>query len=168
MSNNVSCWDEVRASEIDKSTILEKREKRNQYYQDFLNKKDIEIPGVEDILRELSDNFKMAIVSTSKRIDFETIHKKRNIVKYMEFVLAREDYNEAKPHPEPYLKGLIKLGAKKEEALIVEDSERGLRAAVAAGIDCVVVHNEFTKTHDFSSAKYKIKTLNELPQIIWE
>lgn len=166
MSNGISCWDEVRALKIDESTIIKKREKRNQYYQDFIRKEDIEIPGVEVILRELAKNYKMAIVSTAKRIDFEIIHKRRNIVQYMEFVLTREDYDKAKPHPEPYLKGIRGLGARKEEALIVEDSERGLKSAVAAGIDCVIVHNEFTKTHDFSKATHKIMSLNELHSII--
>lgn len=71
-----------------------------------------------------------------------------------------------KPHPEPYLTGLRRFGATKEETLVVEDSNRGLNSAVAAGIDCVIVHNNFTKTHDFSQASYRIKTLTELKDII--
>ena len=166
MSNGISCWDQVRALKIDDSTIIKKREKRNQYYQDFISKENIEIPGVEGLLRDLAKGYKMAIVSTAKRVDFEIIHRRRNIVQYMEFVLTREDYDKAKPHPEPYLKGVRRLGAKKEETLIVEDSERGLKSAVAAGIDCVVVFNEFTKSHDFSHATHKISSLNELPLIL--
>ena len=46
------------------------------------------------------------------------------------------------------------------------DSNRGLNSAVAAGIDCVIVYNDFTKTHDFSHASYRIKTLIELKDII--
>ncbi len=86
----------------------------------------------------------------------------------MEFVLVREDYNLAKPHPEPYLTGLKRFGATKEEALVVEDSSRGLNSAVAAGIDCVIVHNDFTKAHDFSRASYRIETLIELKDIIFD
>jgi HAD superfamily hydrolase (TIGR01509 family) len=57
----------------------------------------------------------------------------------MDFVLVREDYKVAKPHPEPYLAGLRRFPAAKVETLVVEDSSRGLNSAVAAGIDCVVV-----------------------------
>jgi HAD superfamily hydrolase (TIGR01509 family) len=159
MSKGISCWDIARASGIDESTIAKQIEKRNLYYQDYLKKEDIEIAGVETLLSQLSKDYKMAIITTAKRDDFEIIHKDRNVVQYMEFVLAREDYENAKPDPEPYLKGLKKFRAQKEEALIVEDSERGLKSAVAAGIDCVVVHNEFTKTHDFSKATHKIMSL---------
>ena len=84
----------------------------------------------------------------------------------MEFVLVREDYKLAKPHPEQYSTGLQRLGAAKAETLVVEDSSRGLNAAVAAGIDCAIVYNEFTKAQDFSQASYRIETLIELKDII--
>lgn len=80
--------------------------------------------------------------------------------------LVREDYEFTKPHPEPYLTALERFGASKEEALVVEDSNRGLSAAVAAGIDCAIVHNDFTKSHDFSQATYRIEALMELKDII--
>jgi HAD superfamily hydrolase (TIGR01509 family) len=92
----------------------------------------------------------MAIVTTAKRADLEIIHERRHRRKFMEFVLVREDYRLSKPHPEPYLAGLKRLGATREETLVVEDSSRGLNSAVAAGIDCAVGYNEFTKAHDFS------------------
>jgi FMN phosphatase YigB (HAD superfamily) len=38
--------------------------------------------------------------------------------------------------------------------------------ARAAGIDCAVVHNDFTEAQDFSRAGYRIKTLGELTDII--
>jgi len=118
------------------------------------------------VLAELSKYVRMAIVTTAKRVDFEIIHEKRHVRQFMDFVLVREDYKFTKPHPEPYLTGLKRLGATKEENLVVEDSSRGLNSAVAAGIDCVIVSSDFTKTHDFSQARYRIKTLIELKDII--
>ena len=50
--------------------------------------------------------------------------------------------------------------------LVVEDSSRGLTSALAAGIDCVIVYNEFTKAQDFSQASYRIEALIELKDII--
>ena len=108
----------------------------------------------------------MAIVTTAKRVDFEIIHEKRHIRKFMDFVLVREDYKFTKPHPEPYLTGLERLGATREETLVVEDSSRGLKSAVAAGIDCVIVYNDFTKAQDFSQARHRIDSLIELKDII--
>ena len=166
MNQGVSAWTQAAAAGIDEQTITRQREIRNGYYQEYLRTEAIEIEGVVEALAELSGYVRMAIVTTAKRADFEIIHEKRQIRQFMEFVLVREDYKLAKPNPEPYLIGLERLGSTKEETLIVEDSSRGLSSAVAAGIDCAVVYNDFTKTQDFSRADYRIQKLSELKDIV--
>jgi HAD superfamily hydrolase (TIGR01509 family) len=146
--------------------IIIARKQRDFYYQEYLKKENTIIENVHDVLSELSKKYKLAIITTSRRVDFEIIHKDKSITDFMDFILCVEDYSKAKPHPEPYLKGLELFGAKKEETLIVEDSQRGLISANKAEIDCVIVHNEFTKTQDFSSAKYKIEKLEDIFNIL--
>ena len=166
MNQGLGTWAQARAAGIDEQTISRQREVRNDYYQEYLRTEAIEIEGVVETLAELSKYVRMAIVTTAKRADFEIIHEKRHVIQFMDFVLVREDYKLAKPHPEPYLTGLKCLGATREETLVVEDSSRGLNSAVAAGIDCVIVYNDFTKAQDFSQASYRIGTLIELQDII--
>ncbi|GIH10571.1 haloacid dehalogenase [Rhizocola hellebori] len=165
-NQGLGTWAQARAAGVDEQTISRLREVRNEYYQEYLRTEAIEIEGVVEALAELAKYVRMAIVTTAKRADFEIIHEKRQVRQFMDFVLVREDYKLTKPHPEPYLAGLKRFGATKEETLVVEDSLRGLNSAVAAGIDCVVVHNDFTKAHDFSQASYRIETLIELKDII--
>ena len=166
MNQGLGTWAQARAAGVDERTISRQREVRNDYYQEYLRTEAIEIDGVAETLAELSRYVRMAIVTTAKRADFEIIHERRQIRQFMDFVLIREDYKLAKPHPEPYLTGLKRFAATKEETLVVEDSPRGLNSAVAAGIDCVIVSNDFTKAHDFSQASYRIDTLIELKDII--
>ena len=166
MQDGKSLWSIAYEEGYPENTISQQRKKRNVYYQDFLSNKNIEIPGVVESLEILCNEFSMAIVTTSKRKDFELIHKNRPIVKFMDFVLTVEDYGNAKPDPEPYLTALQKYGAIPDEALVIEDSGRGLKSAVAAGIDCVIVENAFTRTHDFTSAKMILKSLAELIKIL--
>ncbi|MGW8565290.1 HAD family hydrolase [Isoptericola sp. NPDC055881] len=110
----------------------------------------------------------MAVVTTSKRADFELIHATRDILRFMDFALVREDDTHAKPHPEPYLTGLRRFGADAGEVLVVEDSARGLGSAVAAGIDCAVVHHPFTQAQDLSRATHRIADLAELADLVVE
>ena len=166
MTQGLGTWSQARAAGIDEQTISKQRAVRDDYYQEYLRTEAIEIEGVVEALAELSKYVRMAIVTTAKRVDFEIIHEERQVRQFMDFVLVREDYKLAKPHPEPYLTALRRLGATKAETLVVEDSSRGLSSAVAAGIDCVIVYSEFTKGHDFSQASYRIKTLIELKDII--
>ena len=166
MTQGLGSWAQAKAAGIDEQALSTRRAARDAYYQEYLRTEAIEIEGVVAALAELARYARMAIVTTAKRADFELIHEKRQIRQFMDFVLVREDYELAKPHPEPYLTGLRRFGASKEEALVVEDSARGLSSAVAAGIDCVVVYNDFTKANDFSQARYRIDTLMELKDII--
>jgi len=166
MTRGLGTWAQAKAAGISKQTINKLRLVRNDYYQNYLQTQSISIEDVEETLSELSKCVSMAIVTTSKQADFELIHKKRNMTKFFDFVLVREDYKHAKPHPEPYLTGLSRFSATKDETLIVEDSIRGLNSALAAGIDCAVVHNSFTKADAFPGARYHIETLAELKAIV--
>ena len=166
MTQGMATWAQAVAAGVDEQTISRQREVRNVYYQDYLRSEDIEIDGVLETLDVLADEYRMGIITTSKPDDFALIHENRSILAYMEFYLARDDYERAKPHPEPYLKGLQRLGATAAESVVVEDSARGLKSAVAAGIDCIVVANEFTASHDFSEATAKVASFRELPAAI--
>ncbi|AXH14772.1 HAD family hydrolase [Malaciobacter mytili LMG 24559] len=142
------------------------KEKRDELYQHYLQTKDITIAGINETLEELSKKYKMAIVTTSTRVNFELIHKNRGITKYMDFILCVEDYERAKPHPEPYLKALEKFNATANEAIVVEDSQRGLDSAYSANIDCIIVKNEFTKSHNFNKAKHFIDKFENLKELL--
>ncbi len=166
MSEGTTVWQKALDKGFSFAEVEIARNKRNEYYQNFLKTENILIDGVKDVLKELSKDYKMGIVTTSRRVDFEIIHKNLGIVDFMDFVLCEEDYNFAKPHPEPYLKGLELFKANKQEAIVVEDSTRGLSSAYKAGIECVIVKNEFTLTQDFSKASYFIETLKELKTIL--
>ena len=50
-------------------------------------------------------------------------------------------------------------GVSHENALVLEDSENGLRAATAAGIRCCVVPNDITKHSDFQNAWKQLPSL---------
>ena len=145
--------------------IEEARDKRNELYQHYIRTENIAIEGVQDVLSTLAQDYTMGIVTSSRRVDFELIHASGGITDHMQFVLCSGEYARSKPHPDPYLKGLELLGGSKEEAFVVEDSQRGLRSAVNAGIDCVIVENEFTLSHDFSDASHHIKSLEELHKL---
>ncbi|WP_373073533.1 HAD family hydrolase [Sulfurimonas sp.] len=166
MAKGQRAWVIAEEIGISEDEIIIAREKRDEYYQEYIKTKEIAIEGVIETLKSLSKNYKMGIVTTSRRVDFELAHADRGIVDFMEFVLCVEDYPNSKPHPDPYLKGMEIFRAIKDECIIIEDSKRGLSSAVNAGIECVIVHNEFTKTHDFSDATHRVKKISELPELL--
>lgn len=166
MAKGGTAWEIAQKQGFSEVVIGKCRVKRDLIYQNFLLTKNIEIKNVSKTLLQLSKKFKMAIITTSRRVDFDLIHKNRNIISYMDFSLCVEEYKRAKPYPDPYIAGIKKFNATKEETIIVEDSQRGLTSAFNANVECVVVKNEFTKTQDFSKATYKIEKLEELTKLL--
>jgi HAD superfamily hydrolase (TIGR01509 family) len=166
MALGLGTWSRARAAGVEEAVIDRLRVARDAYYQDHLRTEAIEIDGVVDALAELARHARLAIVTTAKRADFELIHRHRRITEHVELVLVREDYAHSKPHPEPYSTALARLGAEPAQALVVEDSSRGLRSALAAGVECAVVHHEFTQTQDFTGAHHRVRTLAEVVDIV--
>ena len=92
-------------------------------------------------------------VTSSEPAPFAAVHGRAGILHHFELALTREQYVNAKPDPEPYLAAAARLGVPVSRCLAVEDSERGLRAASAAGIACWVVPSELTRGGRFDQAE---------------
>ncbi len=161
-----SAWERARKLGASSDEIAHHKSRRDACYQEYLRTEDIEIVGVEEVLADLGGDFQMAIVTTAKRSDFELIHRDRSIAAHMSFVLCSGEYPRAKPHPDPYLAALDRFGVSRTEAVVIEDSERGLRSAVAAGIDCVVVANDFVRGQNLEAATHQIDSLSDLPALL--
>jgi beta-phosphoglucomutase-like phosphatase (HAD superfamily) len=52
-------------------------------------------------------------------------------------ILTSEDFERSKPDPDCYLKAAERLGVKKDECIVFEDSFNGLRSGRAAGMKVV-------------------------------
>ncbi len=66
-----------------------------------------------------------------------------------------------KPDPELYVQALEQLGVSANEAIAMEDSPNGARAALAAGLHTVVVPNTITKQLPFSTGHHTIDDLEQ-------
>jgi HAD superfamily hydrolase (TIGR01509 family) len=166
MQTGETVWSIPEKMGVAPAEIQAQRKKRNEYYREFLRTENIEIPHVVETLEELKKQFSMAIVTTSKKEDFELIHKDRNILRYMDFYLVKGDYQHSKPAPDPYLTAMRRFDAAPAECLVVEDSARGLKSALTAGIDCIIVKNEFTRSHDFTGAMMIVESIRDLIRVI--
>ncbi len=143
------------------------RQERNQRYADLLRRGVAPMSGVTETLRQLHGRVGMAVVTSSHRDHFEIIHRHTGLLEYFDFVLTREDYTHSKPHPEPYLMALARGARPAHRCLVVEDSARGLNAAVAAGLPCVVLPGELNGRSDLSAAKRILTHISEIPELVF-
>ncbi len=110
-------------------------------------------PGLPELVADLTAaGIRLAVATTGRRSWVEPLLDGLLGGYPVEVVVTGDDVAELKPDPEVYLRALAGLGLQAAEALAVEDSAVGLRAATAAGLATVVVTNGYTADQDFAGA----------------
>jgi HAD superfamily hydrolase (TIGR01509 family) len=146
--------------------VAQVRAERDQCYERLLRTREIALPGVAEGLSRLAARFALCIVTSSPREYFNIIHGRTGFSRFFRQVVDEEQVTNHKPHPEPYLTAMASMNARPEEGIAVEDSERGLRSAVSAGLRCIVVPRELTKDQDFSLSLAVKETFMEAVTVI--
>jgi HAD superfamily hydrolase (TIGR01509 family) len=109
--------------------------------------------GISDVLDALAgDSVRLAVVSSSPA-DWVRGHLTRlGLDGRFDVIVTREDAPRAKPHPDLYAAALATLGVGAPDAVAVEDSLNGVRAARAAGLRCIALPNAVTARQDLTCA----------------
>lgn len=117
-------------------------------------------PGILQLLETAkSQGLKIGLASSSERTWIDKFVKLHGIEDYFECYCTADTVKNVKPDPELYLQALEKLGVEASEAIAIEDSPNGARAAVAAGIPTVVIKNDITNQLPFSEGHHTIESL---------
>jgi HAD superfamily hydrolase (TIGR01509 family) len=156
----------AREQGLDEAQISALRTARDARYVQLLEAGPLLIADVQQAVSALACQYRMAIVTSSVREHFELSHRSTRLLHHFELVLTHGDYARAKPAPDPYLTALARLGLPAEACLVIEDSERGLRAARAAGLRCWVVPSPLTRAGSFTEAERVFASLGELARTL--
>ena len=159
-------WHLLREQGYPEEEISRARAARDALYLEYIATCDISIPGAGDFLAWLRRRCRICVVTSSKRIHFDRIHQITGFSTLFDHALTIEDYAESKPSPVPYLTGLALLGSDGSDAVAIEDSERGLAAAHAAGLRCIVVPTELTGKQNFRDAWQVLPDLQRVSQFL--
>lgn len=82
-------------------------------------------------------NRRLAVVTGSERSNIEATLRHFGLT--FDTIVSRDLLSRGKPDPEGYLLALRKLGVEAGRAVVYEDSDQGIDAALAAGIDVIDV-----------------------------
>lgn len=153
---------------IDEQTLDAARLRRNDRFTELVHVGVPVIDGARQVLRQLHGTVRMGIVTSSRREHFEIIHATTGLLDFFDFTLVREDYRHSKPDPEPYITAMRQNGLSAAECVVIEDSDRGLRAALAAGLRCIVIPYGLTRGLDFTGALRQLTDIRQVPPLIHE
>lgn len=96
--------------------------------------------GVVDTLRQLKQGgYKMAIVSTKRREMIDRGLQLMECETLFDTIVGFEDVTHTKPDPEPIQIALQRIGANKEDALMIGDNFHDIVGGQRAGVDTAAV-----------------------------
>jgi HAD superfamily hydrolase (TIGR01509 family) len=119
--------------------------------------------GTKDLmLKAKAAGLKLAIASSSDHEWVSGWTQNHGILEFFDALATRYEVEHVKPDPALFLLALHKLSVLPHEALVLEDSPNGAKAALAAGIPCVVIPNSVTKHLEFPSGVIRLETLENV------
>lgn len=131
-------------------------------YQRLLAEGLTERAGARAALERLHPTHRLAVATNTARAEVDTILGRLGMTSFVDAIVAREDYVHAKPAPDAYLTAAAALGLSPAECVVVEDTERGVRAGVAAGMRVVAVPHDLTHDNDFTACVRRLEHLDAL------
>ncbi|MCU0609041.1 MAG: HAD family phosphatase [Chitinispirillaceae bacterium] len=146
--------------------IREIRAERDAVHADLLRTREIALPGVSAGLAALSAGFRLCMVTSSPRSCLDIMHGRTGYMKYFDAIVCEGMVAKSKPHPEPYLLALSTMDVDAWQGIAIEDSQRGMRSALDAGLRCIVIPRELTRDQDFSGALAVLGSFDEAVNLI--
>lgn len=151
------------------ATVDQLAQETDEIFPAILDARLAMMPGLAELLASLEAAKIPKAIATSSRRNFVTnVLGRFQLEPRFEFILSAEDVIHGKPNPEIYLTAAKRFGLRPEEVLVLEDSENGCRAAVAAGTIAVAVPGGHSLRHSFGGARLVAKSLadHELYRIL--
>jgi HAD superfamily hydrolase (TIGR01509 family) len=100
------------------------------------------LPGADDAVRRIARRWPLGLASSSNREIIDTVLERTGWQQQFEVTLSSEEVERGKPAPDVYLEAARRLGAEPSRCVAVEDSNAGIRSALAAGLGVVAIPNE--------------------------
>jgi HAD superfamily hydrolase (TIGR01509 family) len=122
------------------------------------------LPGVRDRVEEgRAAGLRTAVASSSSSMWVEGWLERHGIRHLFDTVCSRDHVERVKPAPDLFLLAAARLGVAPESCVVFEDSPNGIRAARAAGMRCVAIPNEVTRTLPMAGADLVLSSLGARP-----
>jgi beta-phosphoglucomutase-like phosphatase (HAD superfamily) len=142
---------------------------KTRHYVNMLESGKIPLrPGVARLIQNLRDeNIKIAIATTTTPENVTSLLKStlgEDSPGWFDVIGAGDIVPGKKPEPDIYHWVLEQLGLPASQCIAIEDSENGIRSALAAGLDTVVTVNAYTQLQNFDGAALVLSNLGEPAQ----
>lgn len=110
-----------------------------EHYRRISTQKTVLLPMAREAIEKAGSFARLGIVTTKTGLYSRELLEHFGVMDAFEVLIGREDVTHAKPHPEPVLKALEKMGSEPHRSWLIGDTRLDAKAAERAGVGCVGV-----------------------------
>jgi len=144
-------------------------QKRKRYVNYFENDPTLAlVQGVKDLIHFLYEqNITLVLASSSAMVNINRVFSRFGLNQYFTAKISGADLTASKPHPEIFEKAALLGGISKEQCIVIEDSDNGIKAANDAGIFAVGYRNPLDSDQTLENANLIIEDFSELKKRLY-
>ncbi len=121
------------------------------------------LPGVVDFINEARRmRIPMAVASSSPQGWVHGHLKRIGLFSAFDKIITSADVTNVKPDPEIFRLAVESLGLKPDQCVAFEDSLNGIKSAKAAGLYCIAIPNDITRSMPLDLADRIVASFNDL------
>tara|TARA_Y100001970_G_scaffold275894_1_gene377785 strand:- start:562 stop:1221 length:660 start_codon:yes stop_codon:yes gene_type:complete len=107
--------------------------KGRQYVAKEFNGRIPFVPGFKSLHQRINKDYLMGLVTAAPKHMLNKINKLIHLDSYFKHMISGEEAIRNKPFPDPYIKMMNYFNVAPNNTIIIEDSVKGIRAALSAG-----------------------------------
>lgn len=146
----------------------ELKELKHPVYRELLHNQVTLMPHAAAVIARLCGRFPLTVATNSYREEVTFVLDRFDLRACFSAVIAREDYENAKPEPDAFLTAAGALRLPPDRCVVIEDAYKGVAAAYRAGCKCIAVPHDFTRDNDFSLATCIVESLDDVTAALIE
>jgi len=142
--------------------------KRKRYVNFFENDPTLHlVKGVEDLIKHChKKGLTLILASSSAMVNIDRVFNRFDLNKYFTAKISGADLTESKPNPEIFNKAATLGNTPKENCVVIEDSDNGVKAANDAGIFVFGYRNPMAEDQSLKNADFIVNNFKRLHKII--
>lgn len=143
--------------------VREKKALSNRYFQQSLPLH----PNAPEVIKKLSGRFTLALATSASEANMNLFLSQSGCAEFFSCIINGKNVKHAKPAPDIYLKVAESLSFPTAQALVVEDSINGIKAATSAGMHCVGIRGLNPEQEMLERGAIKVlSSIAELPLLL--
>lgn len=138
------------------------RQRKQVIYAELVTSSVRAMPGAAKLITRLHGKRRLAVATSSYAGAAGVALRTLSFLDYFEHVVSGSDVDRVKPAPDLFLLAAARLNIAPARCVVLEDSAKGVRAVLAAGMAAIAVPSVRTRENDFTGASHVLNSLHNV------